>query len=79
MAREEEFSPFKNLDGEDSPEICMKMMSAYYKSWLRKAGFRVKDDDEVKVEISPLFALDSEDFAARLREGIVFSEKLYIE
>ncbi len=79
VAREEEFAPFKNVEGEDSPEVCMRMMSTCYKSWLKKAGYQVADPDEVRVEVSPLFALDGERFAAKVKGGEIFSKKLFIE
>jgi UDP-N-acetylglucosamine/UDP-N-acetylgalactosamine diphosphorylase len=56
--REEEFAPVKNKTGEDSLESSMLIQSTLHKTWLENIGVQVKD--EVKVEISPLYALDEE-------------------
>lgn len=79
VSREEEFSPFKTLDGEDNPKACRQMISRFYKSWLERADFKVADDD-VQVEISPLFALDEDEFRRKVMEqDQILSKKLYIE
>ena len=63
--REEEFAPVKNRTGEDSPESTRKALSNQYKKWLRAAGVEVAPD--VLVEISPLYALDQEELAQKLK------------
>ncbi|MHC4941820.1 MAG: UTP--glucose-1-phosphate uridylyltransferase [Planctomycetota bacterium] len=79
IARSTEFSPFKELDGEDSPETCRRAMSHLYKSWLQKAGFSVNEDESMMVEISPLFALDVEEFCHKVKDRAeIFSQKLFI-
>ena len=80
VPREDEFSPFKRLEGEESPECCREMMSRYYKGWLRRCGFEVDPEDGARVEISPLFALDEEAFRHRiLVDKSLLVSKLYIE
>jgi UDP-N-acetylglucosamine/UDP-N-acetylgalactosamine diphosphorylase len=80
VPREEEFSPFKTLIGEDSLEICRSMISSYYKRWLVNSGFHVSEDESSRVEISPLFAIDAEEFCRKVKkERALLSEKLFIE
>ena len=60
------FAPLKNASGQaqDTPEMVKAQMAALHRQWLRGAGFEVADD--IPVEIGPLFALDAEEFAARI-------------
>ncbi|OPY79524.1 MAG: putative uridylyltransferase [Syntrophorhabdus sp. PtaU1.Bin153] len=64
--RREEFAPVKNKTGPDSPATACRAMARLHRQWLEEAGIRVPP--ELKVEISPLFALDKKDLAERLRE-----------
>ncbi|MDZ4820580.1 MAG: UTP--glucose-1-phosphate uridylyltransferase [Planctomycetota bacterium] len=61
-----EFAPLKNAAGEpkDSPETVRAQMIALHRNWLELAGFVV--DAGVAVEISPRFALDAEEVAAKV-------------
>lgn len=60
------FAPLKNASGQaaDTPESVRARLSAFYREWLRGAGFEVADD--VPVEVSPRFALDAEEFRTRI-------------
>ncbi len=68
--REAEFAPVKNATGVDSPETCRQAMSNLAGDWLRKAGATVPQDANgnvgVPLEVSPRFALDAAEFAARI-------------
>lgn len=66
--RAEEFSPVKNKSGSDSPMTARKSMVSLHKNWLRDAGVNVPSG--LKVEVSPLFALDKEELIIKLRGTI---------
>ena len=74
----EAFRPVKNAPGEasDTPETVQEAMMALHRRWLRAAGAHVADD--VPVEISPRFALDAEQTAARIRPGTVIDRPTYL-
>jgi UDP-N-acetylglucosamine/UDP-N-acetylgalactosamine diphosphorylase len=79
-SRPEEFVPLKNATGPDSPEVVRQALSNQAAAWLEQAGVAVprrpNGDAAVPLEISPLFALDAEEVAKRVRslqvEGPVF-------
>ena len=63
---QEGFGPLKNASGAaaDTPEMVQSMMIAQHTRWLKQAGAEV--DDNVAVEICPLFALDAEELAQKI-------------
>jgi UDP-N-acetylglucosamine/UDP-N-acetylgalactosamine diphosphorylase len=68
--RREEFAPLKNATGPDSPETVAHALSNQAADWLAAAGVTVPRDSggnaAFPLEVSPLFALDAEEFAARV-------------
>jgi UDP-N-acetylglucosamine/UDP-N-acetylgalactosamine diphosphorylase len=68
VAADEGFAPLKNAHGadRDTPEWVQQRMIAQHRRWLERAGAIVAD---VPVEISPLWALDAEEVAAKLPPG----------
>ncbi|MEN6407791.1 MAG: UDPGP type 1 family protein [Thermoguttaceae bacterium] len=71
------FAPLKNAPGvsQDTPEAVRRQMAALARDWLRQVGAEV--DDRTVVEISPLFALDAEQLAAKVRRGTRIVEPTY--
>lgn len=63
--RAEEFSPVKNRTGPDSPETARRAMDTLFKGWLAGAGITVSH--QALVEISPLFALDEQEFVTKAK------------
>lgn len=73
----ETFAPVKNAPGaaQDSPETVRAQMTALHARWLEAAGARVAPG--TAVEISPLFALDAEETAAKIKPGLLVNEPQY--
>jgi UDP-N-acetylglucosamine/UDP-N-acetylgalactosamine diphosphorylase len=81
--REEEFSPVKNAHGVDSPATAKLAIANLAGRWLEAAGVRVARNAEGNVaeplEISPRFAMDAAELAARVWPGRAVDGPLYLE
>jgi UDP-N-acetylglucosamine/UDP-N-acetylgalactosamine diphosphorylase len=73
-SRAEEFEPIKNATGPESPATARQAHSNLAAAWLERAGVRVprqsNGDAAVPIEISPLYALDAEELAAKVDREI---------
>jgi UDP-N-acetylglucosamine/UDP-N-acetylgalactosamine diphosphorylase len=81
--RASEFEPLKNAEGENSPESVRRAMSNMFAEWLNSAGIevarRADGSAAVPIEISPLVALDAEEFRRRLHGAQCVSEPLLLD
>ncbi len=71
--RQDEFSPIKNADGDDSPATVRRDMNRLYARWLRHAGVMIEvspdGDPTIDLEIDPRYALDPDELRDRLPRG----------
>ncbi|MDQ7063421.1 MAG: UDPGP type 1 family protein [candidate division KSB1 bacterium] len=78
--RAEEFSPVKNADGDDSPATARRDMTRLFASWLRAADFPLPENvDGMRLEISPLFALDRDEFLNKIEGKLRIPTAFYLE
>jgi len=72
------YAPLKNAPGSlsDSPETVKRDISAMHMTWLRQAGAVVQED--VPIEISPLFADSPEAVAEKIEKVQVFERPAYL-
>jgi UDP-N-acetylglucosamine/UDP-N-acetylgalactosamine diphosphorylase len=80
-SRREEFAPVKNATGVDSPATAKQAISDLAADWLTRAGVQVPRDADgaatVALEVSPLFALDAEELAAKVEKGTMVTGPKY--
>jgi UDP-N-acetylglucosamine/UDP-N-acetylgalactosamine diphosphorylase len=78
----QEFSPVKDAEGLDSPQNARAAMVSLFASWLEAAGINVPRTEDGKskfaLEISPLFALDAEELAAKVDKNLKICGDLYL-
>ena len=77
FAREEEFSPVKNAEGFDSPEMARRDMMLKFAGWLDACGVKVPRDvngvPTVKIEIDACYARSAEDLRKALPKNFKIS------
>jgi len=80
VLREDEFSPIKNMDGENSPATARQDMVNLFGRWLRNAGISIPMDNHGNVigliEINPCFALDEEELRNKIDKHLQFNGNL---
>jgi len=78
--RKDEFSPIKNMDGENSPATARQDMVNLFGRWLRNAGISIPMDNHGNVigliEINPCFALDEEGLRNKIDKHLQFNGNL---
>jgi UDP-N-acetylglucosamine/UDP-N-acetylgalactosamine diphosphorylase len=81
-SRREEFVPLKNATGPDSPQTVRQALGDLAADWLEKAGVQVPRRPDgsaaVPLEVSPLFALDAEELAAKVDRSLRIEGPLYL-
>lgn len=70
--RQREFNPVKNAEGNDSPATSRAALEELGRQWVEAAGGRVGNG--VKIEISPLLALDVEELTQIMPAGQQFNK-----
>lgn len=65
--RDREFNPVKNATGSDSPATAKAALNRIAREWAQAAGQIISEDSDL--EISPLEALDAEEFARNSQAG----------
>ena len=80
--RFDDFSPIKNAKDYDSPETARQDLSNLFGRWLESCGVAVPKDDQgnvtIKIEISPLFALDKDDLIGKI-DNLKVTDSILLE
>jgi len=83
VVREDEFSPVKNAKGKDTPDTAKQSMINMFGKWMGEAGIEIPTDGAGNVtgtiEISPLYALDSEELKEKSDTKVVFNGELNLQ
>ena len=83
FAREDEFAPVKNAEGDDSPETARAAMMEQFARWLAACGVTVPRDDRGRlthrIEIDPVFAQSAAELKQRLPRGFVVNGDILLK
>lgn len=82
VKREQEFSALKNKTGPDSPDTVEKDLLRFYSRMLLDSDVEIKTNEDGlpahKLEISPLFALDTRDIVLKKKEIPIVNTDIYL-
>lgn len=83
VLREDEFSPLKNMDGDNSPVIVKQDIINLFGRWLRNAGIPIPTDAQGNVigsvEIGANYAIDEEELRDKIDKGLPFNGVLNLQ
>jgi len=83
VERNLEFSALKNKEGFDSPETVKNDLLRIYANLLKEAGTHINTDGngipDMTIEISPLFALNTEDLRGKRNQIPAIFDGIYLE
>jgi UDP-N-acetylglucosamine/UDP-N-acetylgalactosamine diphosphorylase len=83
VERQEEFSPLKNKEGENSPETVRIALLNLYARWLEDTGHVIprnkKGEPSINIEISPRVALTGDDLQIKKGEINNIADQFYLE
>ena len=83
FSRDDEFSPVKNSEGEDSPASVMRDMVLQFSRWLEGAGVQVPKGADgaprYRIEIDPLYALTAEDVRGKVSRDLKITGDLLLK
>jgi UDP-N-acetylglucosamine/UDP-N-acetylgalactosamine diphosphorylase len=81
-ARENEFAPLKQAEGNDSPATVRAALIGQAARWLQAGGINVPRDapghPAVALEVSPLFALDADELARKVDRTLRIDRPTYL-
>ena len=83
VLREDEFSPLKNTEGDNSPVTVVRDINNLFGKWLRNAGIPIPVDAQGNVtgsiEIGAAYAIDEEELWNKIDKGLRFSGTLNLQ
>ncbi len=78
VKREEEFSPVKNRDGVDSPSTARQAILKMFTQWVTNSGAISPMPENLVIEVSPLFALDEDEFKKKFTSPQSLPSPVYL-